>query len=292
MPSLPILHNAGITPARRSIPLNFKPNMPLTHMQIAQAATEFIARRARGEPGPRLPAPCRPADLEDAWQIQQAVSHRLGLPVGGWKAALPSPGKLVAAPIYAPTVCRGADCALPFRPAHHAVRVEPELAFVLAHDLPARTDAYTEAQVNSAVGSVHAALELCASRYLRHDGLPFAELLADGLVNSGLWLGPALAAPEAPDFELAWQVEGEPRQQMPARHPDGAARAPLYWLVNFLRERGIGLQAGQTVITGSYAGVLTLPVGRRVRFDYGALARFEVTFHGADADQGGESAAH
>jgi len=30
-------------------------------------------------------------------------------------------------------------------------------------------------------------------------------------------------------------------------------------------------------------------VGRRVRFDYGALARFEVTFH--DPDLGGESAA-
>lgn len=159
-----------------------------------------------------------------------------------------------------------------------SVQAEPELAFVLARDLPVRPEPYTEAEVDAAVGSVHAALEICASRYLDHTGLAFAEMLADGLVNTGLWLGPALVAPEAAAFELTWQVEGEPAQTRPARHPDGHPRAPLYWLANFLRERGIGLQAGQAVITGSYAGVLALPLGRRVTLDYGPMARFEVTF--------------
>jgi 2-keto-4-pentenoate hydratase len=252
--------------------------MPLDHALIEQAATELIARRHRGAPGPRLPESCRPQSLEDAWEIQQAVTRRLALPVGGWKASLPSPGKLTAAPIYAPTVCHGAKCTLPFALAEGAVRVEPELAFVLARDLPARPHAYTGAEVDAAVGSVHAALELCASRYLSHEEVPFAEMLADGLVNSGLWLGPALAAPEAPAFELNWQIEDEPVQTTQARHPDGHPRAPLYWLANFLRERGIALQAGQMVITGSYAGVLTLPLGRRVSFGYGPLARFDVAF--------------
>lgn len=252
--------------------------MPSDQALIEQAATEFTARRQRGAPGPRLPESCRPQSLEEAWQIQQAVTRRLAQPIGGWKASLPGPGKLTAAPIYAPTICQGADCALPYRPAPGGVRVEPELAFVLAHDLPARPHAYTEAEVDAAVGSVHAALELCASRYLSHEGVPFAEMLADGLVNSGLWLGPALAAPEASAFELNWQIEGETAQTTPARHPDGHPRAPLYWLANFLRERGIALQAGQAVITGSYAGVLTLPLGRRATFGYGPLASFEVAF--------------
>ncbi len=252
--------------------------MPLTPELITQAATELAARRASARQSPRLPESCRPADLEDGWQIQQEVTCRLALPVGGWKAALPSPGKLVAAPIYGPTVRQGADCALPVLPGQSSVRVEPELAFLLAADLPARAQPYSDAEVDLAVGAVHAALEICASRYLDHAGLPFAEMLADGLVNSGLWLGPALAAPEAAAFELNWQVEGEAASSKPALHPDGAARAPLYWLANFLRERGLGLQAGQAVITGSYAGVLTLPLGKSVRFSYGALARFEVKF--------------
>lgn len=252
--------------------------MTLTPDLIEQAATELLARRASARQGPRLPAPCRPETLEDAWLIQQAVTRGLAQPVGGWKASLPSPGKQVAAPIYGPTVCQGADCALPVLPEQSSVRVEPELAFVLAADLPARAQPYSDAEVDQAVGSVHAALELCASRYLDHAGLPFAEMLADGLVNTGLWLGPALTAPEAAAFELNWQVEGEAASSKPALHPDGAARAPLYWLANFLRERGLGLQAGQAVITGSYAGVLTLPLGKSVRFSYGALARFEVKF--------------
>ncbi|WP_177218954.1 fumarylacetoacetate hydrolase family protein [Polaromonas sp. OV174] len=218
-------------------------------------------------------------DLEDGWQVQQEVSRRLALTIGGWKAALPGPGKLVVAPIYAPGISQQA--AVLTRPGVDSVKVEPEIAYVVARDLPARAQAYSEQEVDAAVGSVHAALEICASRYLSLADLPFPELLADGLVNDGLWLGPALAATEAPAFELSWQIEGEPVQQAQARHPNGQPRAPLYWLANFLRERGLGLLAGQTVITGSYAGVLELPLQRRVRFDYGGLARFELSFAAA-----------
>lgn len=253
--------------------------MPLTPELIAQAATELIARRAHRQQGPRLPALCRPADLEDGWQVQQEVSRRLGLPIGGWKAALPSPGKRVLAPIYMPTISHGAPLyPLHFSPATDTVQVEPEFAFLLVHALPARAQAYTEAEVDAAVGSVHAALEICASRYLDHAALPFPEMLADGLVNSGLWLSPALTVRETPAFELTWQIEGEPAKKIQARHPDGQPRAPLYWLANFLRERGMGLQAGQVVITGSCAGVLPLPLSRRVRFDYAGLTGFEVGF--------------
>jgi 2-keto-4-pentenoate hydratase len=254
--------------------------MPLSHDHITQAASELIAIRNSGQAGPRLPATCRPADLEDGWQVQQEVTRGLGLPVGGWKAGLPGPGKWVAAPIYAPTLSREAVCVAPW-PDPHQVSVEPELAFVLAHDLPARAQAYTEPEVNAAIASVHAALEICASRYADPTQVPFPELLADGLVNGGLWMGPALHphdASAAAAFELRWQLEGAPPQTIQARHPDGNPRAPLYWLANFLRERGPGLRAGQVVITGSYAGLLRLPLERRATFDYADLARFDVTF--------------
>lgn len=252
--------------------------MPTAQERHTQAATELIARRHSAKPGPRLPEALRPLDLEAGWQLQQEVTRQLGQAVGGWKASLPQPGKLVAARIYQPVVSREAICSVPFPSGADAVKVEPELAFVLAKDLPPREQPYTEAEVDAAVGAVHAALEICASRYTDHTGLPFAELLADGIVNNGLWLGPELSAPDVAAFELRWQVANEPAQNAQARHPDGHPRAPLYWLANFLRERGVGVQAGQAVITGSYAGVLTLPMGKRTRFDYAGLARFEVEF--------------
>lgn len=254
--------------------------MSLTPEQITQAATELTARRNSGQPGQRLPESCRPLDLEDAWQVQQAVTLGLDQAVGGWKASPPSPGKLVMAPIYRPAISRPAICtvAFPVDRDLDSVKVEPELAFVLAKDLPPREQPYTEAEIDAAVGAVHAALEICASRYEDHSGLPFPEMLADGLVNNGLWLGPELAAPEAASFELSWQAGDQPAKKAQAKHPNGHPRAPLYWLANFLSERGLGLKAGQAVITGSYAGVLTVPAGQTVTFDYAGLARFEVEF--------------
>lgn len=254
--------------------------MPAAQDHHTQAAIELIARRHSGKPGPRLPEALRPLDLEDGWQVQQQVTLRLGQPVGGWKASLPSAGKLVAAPIYQPVISRAAVCTVAFPAGADTVKVEPELAFVLARDLPPREQPYTEAEVDAAVGAVHAALEICASRYIDHTSLPFAELLADGIVNNGLWLGPELSAPDVAAFGLSWQIAGGDTQTADARHPDGHPRAPLYWLANFLRERGMGLMAGQAVITGSYAGVLTLPMEKRTWFDYAGLARFELEFRG------------
>jgi len=254
--------------------------MPLTPEQITQAATELAARRNSGQLGPRLPESCRPLELEDAWQVQLAVTRSLGQAVGGWKASPPSPGKLVVAPIYQPAISRAAVCSVAFPAGAEldSVKLEPELAFVLAKDLPAREQPHTEADIDAAVGAVHAALEICASRYADLTGLPFAEMLADGLVNNGLWLGPELAGPEAAAFELRWQAGEQAPQTAHAKHPNGHPRAPLYWLANFLRERGLGLKAGQAVITGSYAGVLTAPSGQVLKFDYAGLARFEVEF--------------
>jgi hypothetical protein len=63
----------------------FKINMPLSQNQITQAVTELIARRNSGQAAPRLPVICRPADLEDGWQVQQEVTLGLGLPVAGWR---------------------------------------------------------------------------------------------------------------------------------------------------------------------------------------------------------------
>jgi len=254
--------------------------MPLPPEQITHAASELAARRTSGKTGPRLPESCRPQELEDAWQVQQAVTRTLGQAVGGWKASLPSAGKLVVGPIYQPAISRAALCSVPFPTdsSPDSLKIETELAFLLAGDLPAREQPYTEAEIDVAVGSVHAALEICASRYTDPTGFAFAEMLADGLVNNGLWLGPELAAPEAAAFELIWQAGEQPRQTVQGKHPNGHPRAPLYWLANFLRERGLGLKAGQAVITGSYAGVLTVPAGEVVTFEYAGLARFEVAF--------------
>ena len=246
---------------------------------ISQAAQILATRRRTGEVGPRLPEACRPADIEAALAIQQHVTYLLGESIGGWKCAMPGKAGPVVAPIHAGTVVTQALCTAWAEA--DGVRVEPELAFVFGRDLPARDEPYLPAEVDAAIARTHLALEVIHNRFDETAGGSFAEKLADGLVNQGLFLGPEVdAAQAAKAGELAIRVSSESAsaQDYAGQHPAGDPLAPLYWLVEFLRSRGQGIQAGQAVITGSYAGSFTVPVDEVVRVTYGDLGELSVRF--------------
>jgi 2-keto-4-pentenoate hydratase len=183
------------------------------------------------------------------------------------------------APIYAVTVQGGGDCPAIVRAGH--VRVEPELAFILGRDLPAREAAYTPAEVDDAMAEVRLALELIDSRYSDPAAASFAENLADGLLNQGLFIGKAVEEEKArttATMPIRVTLESGHETLLDGRHPDADPRAPLYWLAEFLRCKGTGLQAGQAVITGSYAGSFDLPVGQEATIRYGDLGDLTVRF--------------
>ncbi|RZL01855.1 MAG: hydratase [Rubrivivax sp.] len=255
---------------------------PASTSKAEQAARLLAARRVSGEQGARLPEDCRPASEAEAFDIQAAVTRVLDTPIAAWKCALPVDGHRVAAPIYAGTVHSGGTCAAIVR--GDRVKVEPELAFVLGQDLPAREAPYSESDVDAAIARTHLALELIDSRCTPEQAAQasFDEKLADGLVNQGLFLGPEVAAaPSRQATELAIVVRpasGPSEQVLAGRHPNGLPRAPLYWLVEFLRERGQGLHAGQAVITGSYAGSFTVPLDEDLSVRYGELGVLQVKF--------------
>lgn len=244
----------------------------------ASAAAILVPRRLQGMPGDRLPEPCRPAGLEAALAIQAEVSARIGDVIGGWKCGMPAADRVVLAPIYRNTI--HLPGGVPLFARSGVARVEPELAFVFGRDLPPRAEAYSDAEIDSAISGAHLALELIQSRYADPASLTFPEALADGLVNQGLVLGPPVDLARARDCaELLLQIEiGSGTIDKPGRHPAGRPLAPLYWLVEFLRSRGQGLAAGQVVITGSYAGVLELPLDRPIGIHFGGLGCMTQTF--------------
>ncbi|SFH70932.1 2-keto-4-pentenoate hydratase [Collimonas sp. OK307] len=249
-----------------------------THNSLPAAAI-LAERRRSGTQGARLPPSLRPLDAAAALAVQALVSEQLGDKIVAWKCGLPVDGQPVLAPIYAGTVCSGGACAAWVRGGQ--VRVEPELAFVLAQNLPARSSPYSAAEIDAAIGGTYLALELIDSRYSEPDEAGFIENLADGLLNQGLYLGPrvdAEAAHAAAELAIRISIATQETNQLSGRHPAVHPRAPLYWLAEFLRAAGQGLQAGQAVITGSYAGSFGLPVAQDIAIRYGDLGELAVRF--------------
>jgi len=250
-----------------------------------EAAAILVERRQTGSQGDRLPENCRPTTLAEALAIQAAVTdqwcEQQGDSIGGWKCLLPPEGKLVVGPIYTRTIDSVAPATLWSKPGTaNIARIEPELAFFFAQDLPAREKPYSPADVDAAISRTHLALELINSRYSNPTDCTFPEMLADGLDNQGLFIGPQVddtLARNAHEFTLIVGQNGEYSSHN-AKHPNGSPRAPLYWLVEFLRSQGQGIVAGQAVITGSFAGVLEVPMNTDITLDYVGLGKMEVSF--------------
>lgn len=254
-----------------------------TPFPAAEAAAILVARRIYGGQAERLPETCRPQTLEQALEIQAAVTdhwcEQMDDSIGGWKCLLPPEGKLVVGPIYTRTI----DSIPPVSlwPKGDRARIEPELAFFFGQDLPARAEPYIPADVDAAIARTHMALELINSRYADPASCEFPEMLADGLVNQGLFIGPQVdsdSARGASSFTITMTCANGEVIERQGQHPNTHPRAPLYWLAEFLRSRGEGIVAGQAVITGSYAGVIEVPLNTDIQIDYAGLGSMQVSF--------------
>lgn len=202
-----------------------------------------------------------------------------GETIGGWKAASPAQDKLSLGPIYASDIYYAFPC--PVRPKAGSARIEPEIAFVLQRDLGPRANSYAETEIRAAIGEPHLALEVLGGRYVEPDAVSFPEKLADALNNQALFVGPAVPEALGKDLgALPITVDCSDGLHIVRKgvHPSGHPLAPLYWLANFLAARGQGLKAGQIVTTGSYCGVLDLPLWNQLRVSFGDLGVLEVEF--------------
>jgi 2-keto-4-pentenoate hydratase len=246
--------------------------------QVEEAA-RLLAGARGGPPLDGLPAECRPQSVEDAYQIQDAVAHRLGEAVGGWKvgvATAAAPG--FCAPIFArlirssPAAYTGAEMRL--------IGIEAEIAFRLGRDLPARAAPYGRDEVASGA-TMHPVIEVVDSRYVDFRSLDRLQMLADNFSNGGLVYAAAVPGWELLDLSRPAVVvtrDGAPfAESNPeiARDPLGAAVE----FVNIMNMRG-GVKAATFVTTGTLTRLVFAERGARIVADFGALGRIEVEFPG------------
>ena len=219
--------------------------------------------------------------ITDGMQIQHQLACQLKDNIAGWKCAVPADDKIVLAPIFETTVFREKESIICSVSDDKSVKIEPELAFVLGHDLPPRELAYSDVEIRAAISHAHLALEIIGCRYADPTSASFPELLADGLFNQGLFLGAPLdlaIAEKVQEIAITLQVKDQVTQTFAGKHPAGNPLAPLYWLVNYLRQEGIGLRAGQAIITGSYAGNPDVPLSTDIHVQFGQLGAINVHF--------------
>jgi 2-keto-4-pentenoate hydratase len=246
-----------------------------------QRAVQYLAALHR--PGPRpvsLPAELSPRDEAEAYQLQQQIMDALKATVGGWKVAMSGLNAGSFAPVYAADIhttgsrVRSAIC--------ERLGIEPEVAFTLCRALPAGRQ-YSRAEVIDAIGAAHAAIEIVVSRFQRHETAVPLDRLADNISNGGLVLGPALTRWQQLDFATlpvtmtVTDAHGEPEaHRSRGGHPQMDPLLPMTWIANARAARGTGLQAGDVVTTGSYAGLHYAGRGAHVRVEFEGLGAVEL----------------
>jgi len=253
-------HSGGVTEDRQSA--------PMTHAAAALADALYTCVIE----GALIEAPVDPISLDEAYAVQSEVFEKREIQLAGWKLATTSGTAQKAMGLSCPIVGRlaGPDILWARREVEAPrgpVYAEAELAVTLHSNLPARSEPYGAREVAAAIGEVHAAIELCSSRYA-DDDVDAAPLIADNAFAYRLVLGRALAIGWHPRF-AAMTVSLDCGA---GRTINGSTAAVMgnpinavTWLANWLSRRGLGLRSGQVVATGSCTGIVRLDAGDAVR---------------------------
>ena len=229
----------------------------------------------------------RPQDRAEGYAIQAAIERYSTTHLFGWKIAATSEAGQnhinVAGPmagrILAETVI--ADGGMAAMAGNEMAVAEPEFAFRMRVDLPARTTPYSVQQVLDAVDTLHPAIEIPDSRFADFASAGEAQLIADNACAHLFVLGPAATA----DWRAMDLIEHRPvitmrgeRHVGHGRNVLGDPRVALTWLANELRQLGISLKAGRVVTTGTCHPPLPIEAGDFCAADFGVLGEVSVGF--------------
>jgi 2-keto-4-pentenoate hydratase len=229
----------------------------------------------------------RPSNRAEGYAIQAAIERYSTTHLFGWKIAATSEagqqhinvaGPMAGRILSETVIADGGTASM----AGNAMAVaEPEFAFRMRVDLPARSAPYSVQQVLDAVDTLHPAIEIPDSRFANFAGAGEAQLIADNACAHLFVLGPATTA----DWRAIDLVEERPRITMRGetftghgRNVLGDPRIALAWLANELRQLGINLKAGRVVTTGTCHKPLPIRAGDFFAADFGVLGKVSVGF--------------
>jgi 2-keto-4-pentenoate hydratase len=249
--------------------------------RITAAAEALLQARRSRQPIATLTTHWPGLDETGAYAIARATEALLAEPRVGYKLGYTSAAMRAQMGVDQPNY---GVLTAPTRVVHGGVLamaelihplVEPEIAFVMAADVPDPTG------TAAAVASVHAALEIVDTRYEAYR-FKAADNIADNSSAARFVIGPAMALP--PDCDLATLpvrlcVDGGLLGEGSGADALGHPLTALTWLAQRLLHDGAMLRAGDVVLTGGLTRAFAAQPGMRF------------SSHVGDPTQGGGEAA-
>lgn len=254
--------------------------------KIDGLASLLISARTSGQPIEAVPDELVPNDAVEAQLVDDHVAAVTGWPVLGWKIGCTSEHaqKLLGSPgpfsgrVYSvrdagATVTAADFCSGPM--------LEGEFAFTIGRDIEPATEAHRREDVLDAVSEFRLAIELVGGRYKALVGTPLPLLIADAGSNTSLVLGPPIESPDLQNLgsvPAEMSVDGEVTGSGSGADVLGDPVAALVWLADHLSQRGIALQAGQVVSTGTATQLSPFALGATATASFAGLGSISVDY--------------
>ena len=240
--------------------------------------------RKSGEKLTHYPGPA-PRDMKEAFAIQSAVRASIGWKRAGWKIGCtseraqkalktdgPFPGPLYKEQLFS----SGARVQTL---ASNSRTTEPEIAFTMARDLPARDKTWSVDEVLDAAATVHPSIEIVNPRLPKGFNDVVEWYVADGGLSHALVLGPGVKPLRRADYATITNrvsINGTNKYSGIASNALGGPELALTWLANDLIAKGLFLRSGDVVTTGVITEVFDTKLGDFVEATYDLIGKVTV----------------
>jgi 2-keto-4-pentenoate hydratase len=250
------------------------------------AAEKLLAEHKANQRFKSLGPPEAPATISDAYDIQEkyvallrerhggAVGYKVGLTSATMQAfcGIDHP---IAGVVLATRVHRSG--ATVRRSDFGRLGLEFEIAVRIKSDVPVAGLPWTAEMIQPHIDGVCAAVELVDDRNADYASLDVRSLVADNSWNGGIVLSEF--ATTWPDLESVLGRATNGRVAIGEGHGRDILGHPfnsVAWLATQLGSRGVGLKAGQVVMTGSVMKTVFPEEDANYRFDLGPIGFVEV----------------
>lgn len=229
-------------------------------MDHATSELENAITRAHASPHhPVNPDEFLGLPLDDAYDVQRAVSLVSKLPVVVWKLGLTGAGARAAFGSDEPVVGRLPGSAIYSDRSKIAyvgpeMYAEAEIIFEFGADLPTLDRPYTREDIAQALMGVYLGIEIVRTRFSSSD-LELPQLVADNVMAHGLLLGRKLASEWDESFgDIGVTLQREGHEPVPGSTSNvmGNPIDAVVWLANWLQaNEGRSITREQLVASGS-----------------------------------------